>query len=260
MTTAMEHDQLAAELSARLTTARRTRTAVASLADEHPGLDLRAGYTVQRRLREDFGPLVGWKLGVTSRAKQEQVGVHEPISGFLAAEHALDLGEPLIVAQHIQPRTEPEIVFVIGRDLAGPAVTAADVLAATEAVAVGIEVLDSRFLDYRFTMPDVVADNASAGRFVVGSPVSVAGIDLRLVGVVMERNGELAGTASGAASLGHPAAAVAWLVRSLAASGEGLTAGQLILSGGLTAAVPVRAGDCVVVTIDRMGSIELACV
>jgi 2-oxo-3-hexenedioate decarboxylase len=260
MTTAMEHDQLAAELAARLTRARSGRRAVASLADDHPGLDLQAGYAVQRLQREDFGPLVGWKLGVTSRAKQQQVGVHEPIRGFLATEHALDLGEPLVVDKHIQPRTEPEIVFVMGRDLAGPAVTAVDVLAATEAVAVGIEVLDSRFLDYRFTMPDVVADNASAGRFVVGSPVSAQGIDLRLVGVVLERNGQVVGTASGAASLGHPAAAVAWLVRSLAAAGEGLARGQVILSGGLTAAVPVVAGDCVVVTIDRIGSVELACV
>lgn len=260
MTTAMEHDQLARTLATHLGAARSGRRAVPSLADDHPGLDLEAGYAVQLIQREDFGPLVGWKLGVTSRAKQQQVGVHEPIRGFLAIEHALDLGEPLVVGEHIQPRTEPEIVFVMGRDLAGAAVTAVDVLAATEAVAVGIEVLDSRFLDYRFTMPDVVADNASAARFVVGTPVPLAGIDLRLVGVVMERNGTVVGTASGAASLGHPAAAVAWLVRSLAAAGEGLTRGQVILSGGLTAAVPVAPGDCVVVSIDRMGSVELACV
>ncbi len=108
-------------------------------------------------------------------------------------------------------------------------------------------------------MPDVVADNASAGRYVVGPPVSPAGIPLGLVGVVLEKNGELVATASGAASLGHPAAAVAWLVRSLAAAGEGLSAGDVILSGGLTAAVPVTAGDVVVVTIDRIGSVELAC-
>jgi 2-keto-4-pentenoate hydratase len=108
-------------------------------------------------------------------------------------------------------------------------------------------------------MPDVVADNASAGRYVVGAPVPLDGIDLRLVGVVLEHNGDVIATASGAASLGHPAAAVAWLVRSLASSDEGLRAGDVILSGGLTAAVPVTAGDVVVVTIDRLGSVELAC-
>src|SRR4029078_3092409 len=151
----------------------------------------------------------GWKLGVTSRAKQAQVGVHEPVRGHLAAADALDLGEPLVVAQRIQPRCEPEIVFVMGSDLSGPSVTSSAVLAATAAVAVGIEVLDSRYTDYKFTMPDVVADNTSAGRYVVGSAVPVAGLDLRLVGVVLEHNGEVVATASGAAALGHPAGAVA---------------------------------------------------
>lgn len=252
--------ELATTLAAHLADARVRRTAVPSLADDHPDLDLAGGYAVQRVHRDASGPLVGWKLGVTSRAKQRQVGVHEPIRGFLSGEDALDLGEPLQVGGYIQPRTEPEIVFVLGRDLAGPSTTAAEVLAATASVAVGIEVLDSRFLDYRFTMPDVVADNASAARFVVGTPVSPAGFDLRLVGVVLEKNGEVVATASGAASLGHPAAAVAWLVRSLAADGEGLQAGQLVLSGGLTVAVPVAAGDCVVASIDRLGSVELACI
>ncbi|GAA4685083.1 hypothetical protein GCM10023215_20140 [Pseudonocardia yuanmonensis] len=106
---------------------------------------------------------------------------------------------------------------------------------------------------------DVVADNTSASRFVVGTPVSPAGIDLRLVGMVMEHNGQVVATASGAASLGHPAAAVAWLVRRLAPEDEGLAAGQVVLSGGLTAAVPVGPGDVVTVTIDRLGSIELGC-
>ena len=170
-----------------------------------------------------------------------------------------DIGEPLLTGEHIQPRTEPEIVFVMGADVSGSRVTASDVLAATSGVAVGIEVLDSRYRDYRFTMPDVVADNASAGRYVVGAPVPVRGIDLRLVGVVLEHRGEVVATASGAASLGHPAAAVAWLVRSLASAGEGLRAGDIVLSGGLTAAVPVVPGDVVVVTIDRIGCLELAC-
>jgi 2-keto-4-pentenoate hydratase len=247
------------QLARRLDQARTSRTAIPQLSDEVPDLGLETGYAVQRLLREGRGELVGWKLGVTSRAKQQQVGVDAPIYGFLASDHVLELGEPLDTAQHINPRCEPEVVFVMGRDLAGEHVTATHVLAATAGVAAGIEVLDSRYTDYRFTMPDVVADNASAGRYVVGAPVPVEGIDLRLVGVVLEHNGDVVATASGAASLGHPAAAVAWLVRSLAASGEGLLAGDVILSGGLTAAVPVAAGDVVVVTIDRLGSVELAC-
>ena len=246
-------------LADRLTGARTARTAIPQLSDDVPELDLETGYAVQRLLRVGRGEVVGWKLGVTSRAKQQQVGVDAPIYGFLATDHGLDLGEPLDTSQHINPRCEPEIVFVLGRDLAGAHVSATDVLAATGGVAVGIEVLDSRYTDYRFTMADVVADNASAGRYVVGAPVPVAGIDLRLVGVVLEHNGDVVSTASGAASLGHPAAAVSWLVRSLSTTGEGLRAGDVILSGGLTAAVPVTPGDVVVATIDRIGSVELAC-
>jgi 2-oxo-3-hexenedioate decarboxylase len=242
----------------RLRSARLQREAIPQHTDTFP-MDLEEAYEVQSAQRADFGDLVGWKLGVTSRAKQQQVGVDAPIYGFLASDHVLDVGEPLDTTQHISPRCEPEVVFVMGRDLVGAHVTATEVLAATAGVAAGIEVLDSRYTDYRFTMPDVVADNASAGRYVVGAPVPLAGIDLRLVGVVLEHNGDVVATASGAASLGHPASAVAWLVRSLAASGEGLRAGDAILSGGLTAAVPVAAGDVVVVTIDRIGSVELAC-
>lgn len=247
------------DLADRLTKAVTERTAIEPLTDDVTALDLETGYAVQRVLRERAGPRVGWKLGVTSRAKQAQVGVSEPVCGFLPGSGALDLGEPLRTGELIQPRAEPEIVFVLGRDLAGGHVTAADVLSATSGLAVGIEILDSRFRDYRFTMADVVADNTSAARFVVGTPVPTAGVDVRLVGVLLEKNGELVATASGAASLGHPAAAVAWLVRRLAASGEGLAAGEVILSGGLTAATPVAPGDVVTVTIDRLGTVELAC-
>jgi 2-oxo-3-hexenedioate decarboxylase len=241
------------DYAARLQKAVADRTAIGPL--DVP--DLATGYAVQRELRAAAGPLVGWKLGVTSRAKQAQVGVDSPIYGFLEGANALDLGAPLDTSALIQPRCEPEIVFVLGRDLAGPHVTAADVVSASSGVAVGIEVLDSRYRDYRFTIGDVVADNTSAGRFVVGAAVPPAGIDLRLVGVVFERNGEMVATAAGAAVLGHPAAAVAWLVRALAADGSGLRAGEIVLSGGLTAAVPVGPGDVLGATVDRLGTLEL---
>jgi 2-keto-4-pentenoate hydratase len=243
----------------RLAKAQAQRSAITSLTSDLEGLDLVTAYRVQAAQRDAAGPLVGWKLGVTSRAKQAQVGVQEPIRGFLSAAHILDMGAPLLTSELIQPRVEPEIAFVMGEELHGPDVTAARVLAATAGVAPAIEVLDSRFRDYQFTMPDVVADNASAARFVIGAPVPVAGIDLRLVGVVLEHRGEVVGTASGAAVMGHPAAAVAWLVRSLALEGSGLHRGDIVLSGGLTAAVAVRSGDAVVVTVDRLGSVELAC-
>ncbi len=235
------------------------RVAIEPFSAERENFDLSTGYAVQRQLRGEAGQLAGWKLGVTSRAKQAQVGVSEPVRGFLAAEGALDLGAPLVVDEHIQPRAEPEIVFVMGADLAGPAVTSGDVLAATRSVAVGIEILDSRYRDYKFTMADVVADNTSAGRFVIGPAIPAAGLDLRLLGVLLEHNGQVIATAAGAAALGHPASAVAWLVRSLAAENEGLRAGDVVLSGGLTAAVPLAAGDVVTATADRLGSVEIGC-
>jgi 2-oxo-3-hexenedioate decarboxylase len=249
----------AAAIAARLAKAKANRSAIEPFSAEIPDFDLATAYAAQRLLRAEAGPLAGWKLGVTSRAKQAQVGLREPVRGFLAASGALDLGQPLQVSDHIQPRAEPEIVFVIGADLAGPVVSSADVLAATAAVAVGIEILDSRFRDYTFTMADVVADNTSAGRYAIGPAIPAAGLDLRLVGVLLEHNGEVVATASGAAALGHPASAVAWLVRSLAAEGEGLRAGDVVLSGGLTAAVPLQAGDVVTATADRLGSVEIAC-
>lgn len=246
-------------IAALLTDAKADRVAIQAFSAGSDCFDLATGYAVQRMLRAQAGPLVGWKLGVTSRVKQTQVGISEPIRGFLAASAALDLGAPLRIGEHIQPRAEPEIVLILGADLAGPNVTSADVLAATQSVAVGIEILDSRYTDYRFTTADVVADNTSAGRFVVGSAIPAAGLDLRLIGVVLEHNGEVVGTAAGAAAVGHPASAVAWLVRSLAAEDEGLRAGDVVFTGGLTAAVPLAAGDVVVATADRIGGVEIGC-
>jgi 2-keto-4-pentenoate hydratase len=163
--------------------------------------------------------------------------------------------------RYIQPRCEPEIAFLLGRDLKGPDVSAAHVLAATELVFPAIDVLDSRFSGYKFTLPDVIADNSScAGYALGGQGTSPVGIDLRLVGCAFYKNGALVATASGAAVLGHPAASVAWLVRELARRDRGLKAGQVVLAGSMTEAVAVEPGDTVTARIDRLGSITLACV
>ena len=254
----------AAGLAKHLYEAARSRSLIGRLTDEHPDLSLEDGFEIQDALRQlylaDGARLVGAKLGTTSRAKQVQVGIDHPLHGFLTDTMRLETGDPLIVSSLGQPRVEPEIAFVMGRDLDDPAATASVVLAATEAVCPAFEVIDSRFRDYGFRLPDVVADNTSSGRFVLGGMLTPpAGIDLRLVGCVFEHNGALVATAAGAASLGHPAASVAALVRRLAERGEGLRAGDVILSGGLTAAVPARAGDVFAVTFDRLGSLELAC-
>ncbi|MGH8971619.1 MAG: 2-keto-4-pentenoate hydratase [Acidimicrobiia bacterium] len=240
------------------------RSLVPRLTDDHPDLTLEQGFEIQLALRKrhlkEGARLVGAKLGLTSRAKQAQMGLSAPVHGFLTDAMRLETGEPLVVAALGQPRVEPEIAFVMARELSGAMATASDVLRATEAVCPALEILDSRYPDYDFTLPDVVADNTSAGRFVLGATLTPPlGIDLRLVGCVFERNGALAGTAAGAASLGHPAAAVAALVRELAGRDEGLSAGDVVMSGGLTEAVPVASGDVVAARFDRLGTVELAC-
>jgi 2-oxo-3-hexenedioate decarboxylase len=230
-----------------------------------PGLDLAAAYDVQCEVvqaRIDAGHrLVGYKLGLTSVAKQHQMQVDSPLFGRLTSDMRRDVGQPLRCADFGQPRLEPEVAFVLGSDLEGGSIGAAEVLAATSFVLPAIDVLDSRFTGYSFTLPDVVADNASAAGFVLGGTAfDPTEIDLRLVGCVFEVNGRVVATAAGAAVMGHPAASVAWLVRELAEQGSGLLAGQVVLAGSLTEAFAVRPGDSVVARIDRVGAIELGCV
>jgi 2-oxo-3-hexenedioate decarboxylase len=252
------------DLAARLVDAAAKRAAIAALTTTYGPFDVTTAYEVQDAVvaaRVQAGSVVaGAKLGLTSEAKQRQMHVDQPLYGWLTDDMALDVGQPLECGRFIQPRCEPEIAFLMSRDLAGPQVTTAHVLAAAAAVYPAIDVLDSRFAGYSFTLPDVVADNASAAGFLLGGQATEpGGVDLRLTGLVLEKNGELVATAAGAAVLGHPAAAVAWLVRALARRGRGLLAGQVVIAGALTEAVPVAPGDTIVAHFDRLGTVELAC-
>ena len=252
------------DIARTLIEAAATRTGVAPLTDTYPDLDFDTAYEVQDAVvsaRVAAGAtVVGAKLGLTSRAKQVQMNVDRPLYGFLTDDMQMDTGEALKCGDFIQPRCEPEIAFLLSRDLQGPHVTAAHVIAATELVFPAIDVLDSRFSGYKFTFMDVIADNSSSAAFTLGGQGSFPmGIDLRLVGCVFEKNGQLLSTASGAAVLGHPAASVAWMVRQLAARGRGLSAGQVVMAGALTEAVAVSPGDTVVARFDRLGTVELAC-
>lgn len=253
-----------AELARRLYDAAASRTLVPPLTDEAPDLSTADAYAIQDELLAlhlaGGATPVGRKLGLTSRAKQVEMKVDQPIHGFLTDRMAIEPAEPLDVSSLGQPRVEPEVAFLLGRELEGAGVTAMHVLAATEAVFPTLDVLDSRYADYRFTLPDVVADNASGGRFVLGGAASPGGFDLAEIGCVLTANGEVRSTAAGAAALGHPARAVAWLVRRLASSGSGLRAGDLVLSGGLTTVVRVAPGDVVTAAFGRIGSVSLACV
>jgi 2-keto-4-pentenoate hydratase len=170
-------------------------------------------------------------------------------------------GEPLRIDMLGQPRAEPEIALVFGRDVPGVDARPADVLRAVESVHPAIEILDSRYAGYKFSLPDVIADNASGGRFVLGPPTSPADIpDLDLIGCVFSSDGAVRSTASGAATMGHPAIATAWLVRALATHGRGLRAGDIVLTGGLTAVVELSAGMAVTAVFDRIGAVTVDCV
>jgi 2-keto-4-pentenoate hydratase len=252
------------EIASRLIQAAASRTSILPLTNDYPDLDPATGYEVQDAVvqaRVDAGAVViGAKLGLTSVAKQQQMKVSEPLYGWLTDDMQLDTGQTLQIDRYIQPRCEPEIAFLLGEDLAGPHVLASHVLAATALVFPAIDILDSRFAGYKFTGPDVIADNSSCAGFVFGGQgTDPEGIDLRLVGCTFEKNGVLVATAAGAAVLGHPAAAVAWMIRRMAERGQGMKAGQVVMAGALTEAVVVAPGDTVVARFDRLGTVEVAC-
>ena len=251
----------ASRIAEVLASAERDRKELSPFTDEHPDLDLQTAYDAQWagiERRQGAGErLVGAKLGLTSKAKQRVMNVDAPLYGWVTDRMLLPYGEPVELSRFIHPRVEPEIAFLLGRTVAAPA-TVTSVLAATEAVFAAVDVLDSRYENFRFQLPDVVADNASAAGFLLGPrAVPPADLDLRLLGCVLRADGAVAATAAGAAVMGHPAASVAWLVNRLAERGQTLDAGMLVFSGGLTEPVPLQVGTSVTAEIDQLGTIEV---
>ena len=245
-----------------LIAAERERRGIDQISDSHPDVDVATAYRAQQAFVQsklDAGEtFVGYKLGLTSRNKQRAMGLDAPLYGRVTSGMISTQGDPVLLDRFIHPRVESEIAFLLARDVEAPA-TIASVLAATEVVFGAVDVLDSRYQSFQFTLSDVVADNASAGAFYLG-PVARRPddlLDLRLIGCVVRVDGEVAMTAAGAAVMGHPAASVAWLVNQLGEVGEGLRAGQLVFSGGVTAPVPVVAGGCVTFEFDGLGAIEV---
>ena len=229
------------------------------LSSRHPDITIEDAYAIQQRLiarRLDAGErVVGKKIGVTSQAVMNMLGVFQPDFGILLDGMVYNEGQPIEARTLIQPKAEGEIAFVLKKDLMGPGVTAADVMAATEGVMACFEIVDSRIRDWKIQIQDTVADNASCGVFVLGDRlVDPRDVDLATCGMVLEKNGEIVATGAGAAALGHPANAVAWLANTLGRLGIALEAGEVVLSGSLGIMVPVQAGDNLRVTIGGIGS------
>lgn len=232
------------------------------ITDDHPDMDWDDAYAIQdlilRRKLARGAKLIGLKAGLTSHAKMKQMGVESPVFGFLVDDYSVSEGGTVKTSELIHPKVEPEIAFVLKHPLKGPGCHIGSVLAATDFVLPGIEVIDSRYRDFKFDLKSVVADNTSAARFVVGGrPLRPSEVDLRTVGIVLEKNGQPVALGAGAAVLGHPAAAVAMLANHLGARNQELPAGTLILSGGVTEAVAVDAGDHVCLRVHDMGSVSL---
>lgn len=250
------------ELAERLETCELQARDTPKITLDHPEMDWDDAYAVQdeilRRKLARGARVVGLKAGLTSFAKMRQMGVETPIFGFLADAFLVPDGGQCRHADLIHPKVEPEIVFVTKAPLKGPGCTIAEVLAATDFVLAGIEVIDSRYRDFKFDLKSVVADNCSSSRFVVGGIMrDPRDLDLRTTGAVMEKNGQVVSLGAGAAVLGHPANAVAMLANHLGRRGTEIPAGTLILTGGLTEAVAVEPGDHVALHMQGMGCTSL---
>jgi len=232
---------------------------VEPLTSRYPDITIEDAYAIQQRLtqrRLAAGQrIVGKKIGVTSQAVMNMLGVDQPDFGILTDTMVYDEGQAIPASALIQPKAEGEIAFLLKRDLQGPGVTAAEVLASTEAVMACFEIVDSRIRDWKIRIQDTVADNASCGVFVLGDRlVDPRAVDLTTCGMVLEKNGEIVVTGAGAATMGSPLTAVAWLANTLGRMGVPLKAGEVILSGALGAMVPVTRGDNLRVTIGGIGS------
>ena len=232
------------------------------ITDEWPALDVATGYevqdlTLQRRL--DRGEkLVGIKLGLTSRAKQQRMGVDTPFVAWLTDAMILPAGDPVPQEKFIHPRIEPELVFVMGERLEGPGISAARAMAAVDQVLAGAEVIDSLYRDFKFAAGDVIADNASSGAFVTG-PISVppGEIDLAHEAVLVEVDGEVVDSATGAAVQGHPAEALALAANDLARRGHAIEPGWIVLTGGMTDAYFATPGTSLSLHFSTLGSVRI---
>ncbi len=254
--------KIIAELAEHLENAELQAFDVTKITDDYPEMDWEDAYDIQweirRRKIERGNKIVGLKMGLTSYAKMNQMGVDTPIYAFLADYFNVLDGGTIKIDELIHPKVEAEIAVITNKTLSGPGCTVAHVLDAIGSVVPAVEVIDSRYENFRFDLKSVVADNASSSRFVTGGNLKrIEDVDLKTLGVVMEINGQVVATGAGAAVLGHPAASVAMLANMLAERGEEIPAGTFIMTGGITAAVTVNAGDSVCVRYQDLGCVSM---
>ena len=235
-----------------------TRQVIDPLTSRHADITIEDAYRIQQRMiarRLEKGErIIGKKIGVTAKAVMNMLSVGQPDFGYMLDGMAYNEGESIPMDTLIQPRAEGEIAFVMKKDVMGPGLTGADILAATEGVMACFEIVDSRIRDWKIKIQDTVSDNASCGVFVLGDQlIDPRRVDLVTCGMILEKNGDIVGTGAGAATLGNPVNAMVWLANTLGRLGIPLKAGDVVLSGSLAALIPVQAGDNLRVTIGGIG-------
>jgi 2-keto-4-pentenoate hydratase len=251
------------EVADALWRAEKERTPIGPPTESSPEMDIADAYRVQLagiglRTKGDPAGIIGWKVGLTSKAMQQMLGVDQPDFGHLLEGTLVEEGTDIVRSDMIWPRVEPEVAFQLKDDIKGPGVTAANVLAATAYLIPALEVIDSRVRDWKIKLCDTIADNASCGRFVLGrNRTPPIGVNTKIIGMNYYVDKNLVSTATTAAVVGDPAEAVAWLANTLAPYGHYLRAGQYIMPGSLVAAVEVSPGSRIRADFDHIGSVEV---
>ena len=255
--------QVRDELAADLAQAERSRVAIAPLTTDNPDIDVVDAYEIQliniRQRVAEGARVIGHKVGLSSKAMQEMMGVDEPDYGHLLDEMQVFEDRPVPAGKYLYPRVEVEVGFVLADDLPGEGCTEDDVLAATAAFAPAIELIDTRIKDWTIKLCDTIADNASSAGWVLGEArVSPKDIDIQNIDAVLTRNGEVVAKGRSDAVLGNPVTAVAWLARKVDSFGVRLKAGDIVLPGSCTKAFDAIPGDDFVADFDGLGSVHLS--
>ena len=257
-------DSIIEEYAQALVIAEDTQTPIEPITKKYPNLSVKDAYKIQLKLIEEKTKrgeiIIGKKVGLTSKAMQELGGIFEPDYGFLTNKMVVYEDFPIKLSELINPRVEAEIAFVLKQDLKGPGVLVSDVLQATDYVMPCLEIIDGRTIRTQgeWRVENSILDNAGVGRVVFGGKrCSIDDVDLRYVGLVFERNGEIVSTAAGAAVYGNPVQAVAWLANKLSEFGITMNAGETIISGSLIAAIRANEGDSFTATFDKLGPVKV---
>lgn len=250
------------EWALALDAARRSRSAIQPLSTSEPTLTVSDAYAIQQEYAELIldgkGSVVGYKLGLTSKPMQVLLGVDQPDFGPVLSTMVFPDQARLQLDDYIQPKAEAEIALVLGGPLRGPDITAAHAANATRGACAAIELVDSRIANWKINLVDTIADMASSAAIVLSDRVvPVDGWDPRLCGMVVTRNGETMATGAGAAALGGPFEALAWLANTLASFDVTLRAGHIVMTGALHAAFPVSPGDQLCAEFDRLGAVAV---